>query len=219
MSARWLTGRRTMVSLARVGRALRSTEQINEEGLPPGGIGVRSGARQSRLVDVGGEEPSETAKKLRHIANLLENAGAPCSEELAVAWITPFSDDPDPSHVVEQCLNAGWRDPWLLGAAVSIFGDLENALLGMESIGATTGSLYSLDLVRRLLEAREHLTLLLSVGCSRNPQQSQGPAPTRRGQRAFPSFRDAGGLNARALARRAADRGGVSVLGFAPWAH
>lgn len=137
-----------------MGRALLSTEQVNDDGGPVGGIGARSGAGAR---EVGGDGSSATAKKLRHVANLLENAGAPYSEELAVAWITPFSDDPDPSYVVEQWLNAGWRDPWLVGAAVSIFSDLENAMLGMGYVGATTGSPYSLDLVRRLLEAQERL--------------------------------------------------------------
>lgn len=122
-----------------------------------GGIGVRAGAREGYEVEVVGGEISDTAKKLRHIANLLENAGAPYSEELAAAWITPFSDDPDPSYVVEQWLIAGWRDPWLVAAAVSIFADLENAIVGIGYVGAAPDSLYSLELVGRLLEARERI--------------------------------------------------------------
>ena len=123
-----------------------------------GDIGVRSSTRDGSEADDRGEGSSEIAKKMRHIANLLENAGAPYSEALAAAWITPFSDDPDPSFVVEQWLNAGWQDPRLVGAAVSIFGDLETAMLGLGYVGASTRSSYSLDLVRDLLEARERLS-------------------------------------------------------------
>jgi hypothetical protein len=120
-------------------------------------ITIRSGAAESDGTNVGLGEPSETTKKIRHIANLLENAGAPYSESLAAAWIAPFNDDPDPSYAVEQWLDAGWRDPWLVAAAVSIFAELENAMAAMRYLGADAGSRYTLELVRGLLEAHEEL--------------------------------------------------------------
>lgn len=103
------------------------------------------------------DEPIETARKLKHIAKLLESVGAPYSEDLAAAWIAPFNDETDPSFTVEQWLSAGWRDPRLVGAAVGIFGSLERAQRGMALLGIDPGSPYQFHLIRLMLEARELL--------------------------------------------------------------
>lgn len=132
-------------------------KQNAKAGATVGLSGSGLGARGSFHADAHRAEPSETAKKVRHIANLLETAGAPYSEDLAAAWITPFCDDPDPSYVVELWLAAGWRDPWLVAAVVDIFDDLEHATAAMRYVDADLGSSYSLVLIRRLLEAQEEL--------------------------------------------------------------
>ena len=103
------------------------------------------------------DEPSETAKKLKHVAKLLESAGAAYSEDLAAAWIAPFNDEADPSFTIEQWLIAGWQDPRLVGAAMSIFGNLERAHWCLAQLGVDPGSLYCLHLIRLMLEAHELL--------------------------------------------------------------
>lgn len=103
------------------------------------------------------DEPSEIAKKVKHVAKLLESAGVAYSEDLAAAWIAPFNDEADPLFTIEQWLKAGWRDPRLVAAAMSIFGNLERAQWCMEQLGVDSASLYRLQLVRLMLEAHEVL--------------------------------------------------------------
>jgi hypothetical protein len=101
--------------------------------------------------------PSETTKRVKHVAKLLESAAVPYSEDLAAAWIAPFNDEADPSFTIEQWLTAGWRDPRLVAAALSIFGSLERAQWCMAQLDVDPGSLYAAHLVRQMLEAHEWL--------------------------------------------------------------
>lgn len=115
--------------------------------------GLRAGVSTRNDTD----EPSETAKKVKHLAKLLEGVAVAYSEDLAVAWIVPFNDEADPLFAIERCLNAGWRDPWLLGAAIGIFGSLDRAESCMEQLGIDLGSAYGFELVRLMLEVNELL--------------------------------------------------------------
>ena len=128
-----------------------------------------SGGRRGRVSAGGGaagagiettrepDGPSETTKKVKHVAKLLESAAVPYSEDLAAAWIAPFNDETDPSFTIEQWLTAGWRDPRLVAAALSIFGSLERAQGCMAQLNIDSGSLYRPHLVRLMLEALEWL--------------------------------------------------------------
>lgn len=74
------------------------------------------------------------------MAGILADAGFPYSEELAAEWIAPFLDELDPTFIVLQWLEAGWRDARLVAAAQRICGTADRATNCMELLAIETSS-------------------------------------------------------------------------------
>jgi hypothetical protein len=107
------------------------------------------GEGKSRLASFS----DDLRRSRRHVAGLLESVGFAYSEDRAATWIAPFADELDPTFVIAQWLDAGWRDAQLVAAAQSICGSVERATDCMALLGIETSSLHEDSIVRGLMDA------------------------------------------------------------------
>jgi hypothetical protein len=100
---------------------------------------------------------AEFLVKCRHLSGVLACAGLDDSEDLAAAWLVAFYDEEDPTFVVVEWIQAGWRDPLLIGAVLRICGDRSRAEACLGLIGIDVGTDYDQDFLRHISAAVNRL--------------------------------------------------------------
>lgn len=79
------------------------------------------------------------------------------SPDDAEAWTLPFADEGDPTFPIRDWIEAGWRDPVLVDAALRVCGTRVKAEACMAHVELDVGSPYEPEMVQALAEAMLHL--------------------------------------------------------------
>jgi hypothetical protein len=109
------------------------------------------------------EDQAEFARKCRHVNNILVRFGVPTMADGAAAhWVEAFADEADPTFSVLDWLEAGWRDPRLVRAALVVCGDRQNAEACMAFLRKDVGCVHRARHDRMLARAMAQLELRIA---------------------------------------------------------
>lgn len=137
-------------------KAVRSRTRTRQSG--PGLADTVALRRRRRSttdrLDLAPGQHDEFLKKCRFVHNLLVAQRIPaCSPRDAAAWTLAFADEGDPTFPILEWLNAGWRDPLVVNAALRICGTRERAEACLDQIGRDLAGPYEHQIVLELAEA------------------------------------------------------------------
>jgi hypothetical protein len=113
------------------------------------------------------DDHQDFLRKCCRVHRLLEAQRVPkCSAAIGAAWALAFADEGDPTFCVLEWVEAGWKDPLLVDAALRICGTRELAEACMHRIREEVGGRYSHSLVARLATA-----MIAVTGQQQSPPQ------------------------------------------------
>jgi hypothetical protein len=105
----------------------------------------------------------EFSRRCFHVARVLRGSDVAHPELVAPAWVAAVADEADPTFSIREWVEAGWRDPVLVGAVVRILSSRAAAEDALNQCGYALNASYSSELMWKLMRCALGYTAALGA--------------------------------------------------------